>query len=125
MAITTVNGIFMPAMSQAKKFAETGNQISGPEMNTLVTMMRNALINEYEGATSEHGLADDRDILAKTAQAIMHNVKGKWGANPQAIHNLELAFGRDLDAKNSGSIAKLEQHIRNQVRTPSGYSYWG
>jgi hypothetical protein len=126
MSITTRNGIYMPAMSQAKAFAETGNQISGPEAQRLANMLKGALINEYEGATSERGLAADRNAIAKTAKAIMSNVEGKWGMNDQGRKIFRETFGAKLDCK-TGQIADLEQKIRNQVRSPqsTGYSYWG
>jgi hypothetical protein len=126
MSITTRNGIYMPAMSQAKAFSESGNQISKPEAQRLVSMMKNALINEYEGATSERGLAGDRNVLARTAKAIFKNAEGKWGMNAGAKAVFREAFGSKLDGK-SGTIADLESKIRNQVRTPqsTGYTYWG
>lgn len=126
MAITTRNGIYMPAMGLAKSFAESGNQISGPEAQRLANMLKQALSNEYEGATSERGLAKDRNVIAKTAKAIMHNVEGKWGMNDNGRKIFRETFGPKLDCK-TGAVADLEQKIRNAVRSPqsTGYTYWG
>jgi hypothetical protein len=117
----------MPAMSAAKAMSASGNQISKPEAQRLIGMMKGALLNEYEGATSERGLATDRNVLARTAKAIMKNASdGKWGMNAGAKAEFRAAFGTKLDGK-SGTIGQLEQSIRNQVRAPqsTGYTYFG
>jgi hypothetical protein len=117
----------MPAMSRAKAYDESGNQISKGEIRNLGNMMKFALINEYEGATSEKGLAADRNILAKTAKAIARNSsQGHWSITDAGMKELKAIFGEKLDGK-GGEIGALVQHIRNVVRAPesTGYSYWG
>ena len=124
--ITTKNGLYMPALSMAKQFSKTGNQISGPEAKTLVTMMKNALVNEYEGTTSSSGLAADRNVVARTTKAIVKNAKqGKWGINKQGLAALTKAFGPKLDGK-AGEVGALVAQIRNDVKQNStGYTYYG
>ncbi|MBI2374875.1 MAG: hypothetical protein HYV07_12835 [Deltaproteobacteria bacterium] len=124
--ITTRNGIYQPALSKAKDYDKSGNTISKAETKQLVTMMKNALINEYEGATSSKGLAGDRNVLARTARAIVKNSDhGKWALTDAARAELKEAFGTKLDGK-TGSIADLVKQIRNDVKANStGYTYWG
>lgn len=124
--ITTKNGLFMPAMAKAKQFDVSGNTISKAEAEKLVGMMKNALINEYEGQSSSAGLAKDRDVLARTAKAIIKNSdNGKWAVTDAARAVLKDAFGAKLDGK-SGAVGDLVKTIRNDVKANStGYSYFG
>jgi hypothetical protein len=126
MSIRTVNNVYTPALSRAKAYDQSGNTISKAEARSLINMMKGALINEYEGATSEKGLAGDRNVLARTAKAIFSNAEGKWALTDAAKAEFRSAFGSKLDGK-SGEIADLEKSIRNQVRAPqsTGFSYWG
>ncbi len=124
--ITTKNGLFMPAMAKAKQFDVSGNTISKAEAEKLVGMMKNALVNEYEGQSSSKGLAKDRDVLARTAKAIIKNSDGgKWAVTDAARQVLKDAFGAKFDGK-SGDVGKLVGQIRNDVKANStGYSYYG
>ncbi|MBI4818682.1 MAG: hypothetical protein HY791_20605 [Deltaproteobacteria bacterium] len=124
--ITTRNGVYQPALSRAKDYDKSGNTISKNETKELVSMMKNALINEYEGSTSSKGLAADRNVLARTAKAIVKNSDhGKWALTDAARAELKDAFGPKLDGK-AGTIADLVKQIRNDVKANStGYSYWG
>ncbi|MDP2344878.1 MAG: hypothetical protein Q8O67_28290 [Deltaproteobacteria bacterium] len=123
--ITTKNGVYMPALAKAKQFDKTGNQISKAEAKTLIGMMKNALVNEFEGSTSSKGLAADRNSLARTVKAIFSNDKGSWALTDAAKAEFKTAFGAKLDGK-TGEISKLVSQIRNDVKANStGYSYYG
>lgn len=123
--ITTKNGIYQPALSQAKAFNVSGHTISKPEAKQLISMMKNALLNEYEGSTSSKGLAADRNVLARTAKAIFKNADGKWNLTDAARAEFKAAFGAKLDGR-SGEIGKLVDSIRNDVKSNStGYTYFG
>jgi len=126
MTITTKNGVFMPALNKAKQLQQSGHAISQAEAKQVVTMMKNALTNEYEGQTSSKGLAKDRNTLARTAKAIFKNSdQGKWNLTNQGKRVFHEAFGAKLDGK-TGTVAKLVDHIRDQVSNNStGFSYFG
>ncbi|MBI5510983.1 MAG: hypothetical protein HY903_19655 [Deltaproteobacteria bacterium] len=124
--IQATNGVFMPAMSQAKKASASGNQISGPEAKAIVKTMTKALKAEYDGADSSKGLARDRDVLARTAKAIVRNAKkGKWGINANAVAAFKEAFGPEMNGK-AGTVGALVEKIRDQARAnSSSYTYHG
>ena len=126
MPITTKNGLFMPAMNKAKQAHKTGHAMSQAEAKQIVNMMRNALVNEFEGQTSSRGLAADRNALARTTKAIFKNSNdGKWHLTNQAKREFHAAFGAKLDGK-TGNIAKLVEKIRDDVSANStGYTYYG
>ena len=124
--IKATNGIYLPAMGQAKDASASGNQISGPEAKAIVKTMTTALKSEWVGKKSWKGLAGDRNILSRTTRAIVRNAKkGKWGMNAQALKELKKAFGAKLDGK-AGTIGKLVDKIRDQVTAnSSAYTYHG
>ena len=126
MTITTKNGVFMPALAKAKEFQNSGHAISQTEAKHIVTMMKNALVNEYEGQTSSVGLAKDRNVLARTTKAIFKNSDdGKWNLTNQGKRVFHEAFGAKLDGK-TGNVAKLVEHIRHDVQKNStGFTYFG
>ncbi len=124
--ITSKNGVFQRPLAMAKQFDKTGNTISKAEAEKLVGTMKNALINEYEGSSSSKGLAKDRDVLARTAKAIIKNAdKGSWALTGPGKQVFQEAFGKAIDGK-SGSIGQLVDKIRNDVKANStGYTYYG
>ena len=126
MSITTKNGLYMPAMGRAKQLQQSGHAISQAEAKQIVSMMKNALVNEYEGQTSSVGLAKDRNVLARTTKAIFKNSDdGKWNLTNQGKRVFHEAFGAKLDGK-TGNVAKLVEHIRHDVQKNStGFTYFG
>ncbi|HEY4219745.1 MAG TPA: hypothetical protein VGO62_00350 [Myxococcota bacterium] len=126
MAITTKNGIYMPALNKAKHAQQSGHAISQKEAGDIVKMMKGALLNEYEGQSSSKGLATDRNVLARTTKAIFKNSDdGKWNLTNQGKKVFHEAFGAKLDGK-TGQVSKLVDKIRDDVKANStGFTYFG
>lgn len=120
MSLTIDRGIFPKLMKDFKAAAETGGRISAAEVKKTVTKGMNQIKEEFEGASSERGLAAARNALAKTVRAADKN----WKLTGAAYREAKDLLGPNLDGK-AGKLAALEQKIRNEVRSPTFSPYGG
>jgi hypothetical protein len=111
-------GIYKALMKDFKAAAATGNQISAKETRKVLARGMAAIKSTYAGATSEKGLAGHRKALAKTFRAANKNWYFTTAADRVAVGFL----GKGLDGK-GGSMAAVEQKLRNAIRSPSVAGY--
>ncbi len=111
-------GVYKALLKDFKKAAESGNAISAPEARKILAKGMSAIKSEFEGASSEKGLAAHRNALATTTKAAMKN----WRFGAAAERVAEGFLGKALDGK-GGSMAAVEKALRSAIRSPSTYSY--
>ena len=116
------DGVFKPLLSDFAKAAKSGNQISGVEAKKILKKGLASIKEEFEGATSEKGLAAQRNALAKTLKAADRN----WKLTSAAYTEAKKILGNDLDGK-GGDLAKVEKELRSAIHgdTSSGYGSSG
>lgn len=109
--LTIERGILPALMKDYKEAAASGGRISAPENRRILEKGMRMIEQEFEGASSEKGLAAYRNALAKTRSAADKN----WQFTDAADRVSAQVFGKGFDGK-SGELGKLEKSIRNSVR---------
>jgi hypothetical protein len=110
--LTVERGIVPSMMAQYKRAARSGDAVTADEDRKILGKAISMLKDEFDGAESESGLAKLRNAIAKSRKAAARN----WtftAAADRAAHGI---LGPRLDGK-GGTLAKVEQHIRNSVRS--------
>lgn len=111
-------GVVKALLAEFKVAAASKGTINGTEMRRILRHGIQAMRDDYDGATSEKGLAAERNALAKTMRAADRN----WKLSPAAVKAAKEILGPNLDGK-GGELAKVEKQIRGAVHGTTVIGY--
>ena len=107
-------GVVKALMTEFKVASQSGGVISAAEVQRIMRQGIQAMRDDYDGATSEKGLAAERNALAKTFRAADKN----WKITSAGYRAAREILGTNLDGK-GGEVALAEMKIRQAVHGPS------
>jgi hypothetical protein len=105
-------------MKDYKAAAASGGRVSAAEDKRILEKGMRMISEEFEGATSEKGLAKARNALATTRKAADKN----WNFTDAADREAAKVLGAGFTGK-GGKMAELEKQIRNTVRSDTYNPY--
>ena len=110
-------GVVPSMMKEFKAAAASGNAISGAEVRRIMSKGIAQLKSEYAGADSEAGIAKTRNALATTFKAAARD----WHVTSTGMRAARGMLGPELNGK-GGTLAIVEQNLRNEIHTPTSFN---